>query len=120
MTPAGRLRSGYASHLPSADQLIPRPTWVDRSFLSGPPNAGTRYIPVSAPERRWKAICVPSGDQAAQIDCDGCCVKRSKFSLWTTFTYKSAPFEPVAGSPVHAKAICDPSGENAGQSSDPG
>src|SRR4029077_13905296 len=109
----------------------PQPPCVDRSFLSGPPNAGTIYRPVSSvestatpatreAERRTKAICVPSGDQSGQMNPDGCCVKRSEFSLLTAFTYRSAPFNPAAGSPLQEKAICDPSGENVGHSSNPG
>ena len=71
---AGR-KSTNAIDLPSGDQLIGSVPLtglrIDRSFLSGPPSAGTTYRPVSAPEMRLKAICVPSGDQAGQMRSDG-------------------------------------------------
>ena len=64
-------KSTNAIDLPSGDQLIGAVPVsgmrIDRSFLSGPPSAGTTYRPVSAPEMRLKAICVPSGDQAGQM-----------------------------------------------------
>src|SRR5215471_10932778 len=87
-----------AIHLPSGDQLIgvpekhpgqstPGEACVDRNFFSGPPSAGTTYKPVSLPEIRWKAIRVPSGDQAEPIHVsEGCRVRRNKFSLPMTFT----------------------------------
>src|SRR5215471_21097483 len=76
--------STNAIDLPFGDQpgaLLPTGLRIDRSFRSGPPSAGTMYIPVFGPAMRWKAICVPSGDQAGLIHSDGSCVNRSKFSL---------------------------------------
>src|SRR5215471_12839463 len=71
---AGR-KSTNAIDSPSGDQLIGAVPLsgmrIDRSFLSGPPSAGTTYRPVSALEMRLKAICVPSGDQTGQMRSDG-------------------------------------------------
>src|SRR5215469_7645419 len=65
----------YAKDLESADQLICMNGSYQKlasvSFRSGPPKAGIRKMPLPSCAHLEKAICAPSGDQAALIQWAG-------------------------------------------------
>src|SRR5215469_1253833 len=110
-----------ASDLESGDQLIcMKPSYqklASVSFLSGPPSAGSTKMPLSSFAHLAKAICVPSGDQAELIQCDGCSVSLIIRSEPIVFSYRS---NPCSGSRLQANATWLPSGEKVGATSCPG
>src|SRR5215469_1233758 len=65
----------YAKDLESGDQLICMNGSYQKlasvSFRSEPPKAGIIKIPLPSWAHREKAICAPSGDHAALIQCAG-------------------------------------------------
>ena len=67
---------------------------------------------------RANAMLRPSGDQAGLIHSAGCVVRRSGFSLPSTFTYRSNRSSGPSGDQANATWL--PSGENVGDTSWPG